>query len=54
MRVSAGGAYVTTALVVMYAAQEGYHLRVSKLKHYYDFNHLEYSTTSAYRRTPES
>jgi hypothetical protein len=50
----AGGAHVTTVLVVMHAAQEGNNLRVSKLKHYYDFNHLECSTTSTYRRTPVS
>ena len=36
----AGGAYVPTAFVGMYATQGRYNVRVSKLKHYYGLNHL--------------
>jgi hypothetical protein len=34
----------------MYATQERYNVRVSKLKHYYGLNQLHYLTTSTYRR----
>ena len=42
----AGGAYVRTVFVGMYATQERYNVRVSKLKHYYGLDHLHYLTTS--------
>jgi len=47
---TAGGAYVPTLFVGMYAAREHYNLPVSALKHYYGLNHLHYVTTSTYRR----
>jgi len=34
----------------MYATQGQHNFRVSKLTHYYGFNHLHYLTVSAYRR----
>jgi hypothetical protein len=46
----AGGAYVPTVLVGMYATQGRYNLRVPKLKHYYGLNHLHYLATRTYRR----
>jgi hypothetical protein len=42
----AGGAYVPTLFVGMYATQGRYNVRVSKLKHYYALNHLHYLTSS--------
>jgi hypothetical protein len=47
---AAGGAYVPTVFVGMYATQGQHNFRVSKLTHYYGFNHLHYLTVSAYRR----
>ena len=47
---NAGGAYVPTIFVVMYATLSEYNPRVSKLKHYYGLNHLHYVTKSTYRR----
>jgi hypothetical protein len=44
----AGGAYVPTVFVGMYATQGQYKVRV--LKHYYGLNHLRYLTTRTYRR----
>ena len=44
----AGGAYVPTVFVGMYATQGRYDVRV--LKHYYGLNHLHYLTTSTYHR----
>jgi hypothetical protein len=49
---TAGGAYVPTFFVGMYAPHEGYNLRVPKLQHYYGLNHLHYLTRSTYRRAP--
>ena len=45
-RFQAGGAYVPTVFVGMYATQGRYNVRVSTLKHYYGLNHLHYLTTS--------
>src|SRR5208337_219043 len=42
----AGGAYVPTVFVGMYATQGRYNVRVPELKHYYGLNHLHYLTTS--------
>jgi len=42
---AAGGAYVPTVFVGVYATQGRYNVRVSKLKHYYGLNHLHYLTT---------
>ena len=42
----AGGAYVPTVFVGMYATQGRYNVRVSKLKHCYGLNHLLYMTSS--------
>ncbi|MGD0011077.1 MAG: hypothetical protein ABSE93_21375 [Terriglobia bacterium] len=42
----AGGAYVRTVFVGMYATQEGYEFGVSKLKRYCGLNHPHYLTTS--------
>ena len=47
---SAGGAYVPTVFVGMYATQGRYNVRVPELKHYYGLNHLHYLTNSTYRR----
>ncbi|MGA3167821.1 MAG: hypothetical protein ABSF14_17075 [Terriglobia bacterium] len=47
---SAGGAYVPTVFVGMYATQGRYNVRASKLKRYYNLNHLRYLTTRTYRR----
>jgi hypothetical protein len=46
----AGGAYVPTVFVGMYATQGRSKVRVSKLKHYYGLHHLHHLTTSTYRR----
>jgi len=45
-RFQAGGAYVPTVFVGMYATQGRYNVRVSTLKHYYGLNHLHCLTTS--------
>ena len=45
---NAGGAYIPTVLVGMYATQGRYNVR--GLKHYYGLNHPHYLTTRPYRR----
>ena len=43
---AAGGVYVPTVFVGMYATQGRYNVRVSELKHYCGLNRLHYFTTS--------
>ena len=46
----AGGAYVLTVSVGMYATHGRYNVQVYELKHYYGLKHLHDLTTRTYRR----
>jgi hypothetical protein len=48
--VTAGGAYVPTVFVGMYATLGRYNVRVSKLKHYSGFNSLHYMHNNPVKR----